>query len=108
MDYADRRRSPRYLLFASAEITDSSPEFSVRSHTSELARHGCYMDMMNPFLDGTPLTVRITHGGQLVEAAARVVHSQPNVGMGIAFDRVDVAQERILEEWMSGLQDTGV
>ncbi len=107
MDYTDRRRSPRHLFFASAEITDSNPEFSVQAHTSELARHGCFMDMMNPFLDGTPLTVCITHGGQLVEAAARVVHSRPNVGMGIAFDRVDMAQERILEEWISDLQNPG-
>ncbi len=93
------RRSPRYLFFASAEIIDTASQSTMNARTSELSRHGCYLDMMNPFLDGTPLRVRITHDGQAVDAAARVVHSKPNVGMGISFDQIDARQAPIIEQW---------
>jgi len=95
------RRSPRYVFFASAEITDSASESTMNARTSELCRHGCYLDMMNPFPDGTSLRVRITHGGQALDTAVRVVHSKPNVGMGLSFDQLDPHQEPIIENWLS-------
>ncbi len=98
------RRSPRYLFFASAEIIDTASQSTINARTSELSRHGCYLDMMNPFLDGTSLRVRITHAGQAVEAAARVVHSKPNVGMGVSFDQIDARQAPIIEQWLSTLE----
>ena len=98
------RRSPRYLFFASAEITDTASQSTLSAHTSELSRHGCYLDMMNPFFDGTALRVRITHDGQALDAAARVVHSQPNVGMGLSFDQIDAHQAPIIEQWLSTLE----
>ncbi len=98
------RRSPQYLFFASAEITDTASQSTMAVRTSELCRHGCYLDMMNPFLDGTSLRVRITHAGQAVEAAARVVHSKPNVGMGVSFDQIDARQAPIIEQWLSTLE----
>lgn len=98
------RRSPRYLFFASAEITDTGSQSTTSAHTSEICRHGCYLDMMNPFLDGTALRVRITHDGQALETAARVVHSKPNVGMGLSFDQIGAHQEPIIEQWLSTLE----
>jgi hypothetical protein len=95
------RRSPRYVFFASAEIIDAASASIMNARTSELCRHGCYLDMMNPFPDGTPLRVRITHGGQALDAAVRVVHSKPNVGMGISFEQLDAHQEPIIEQWLS-------
>ena len=98
------RRSPRYVFFASAEITDTASESTMNAHTSEICRHGCYLDMMNPFPDGTPLRVRITHDGRALDAAARVVHSKPNMGMGLSFDQLDAHQEPIIEHWLSTLE----
>lgn len=98
------RRSPRYLFFASAEITDTESQSTMNARTSEICRHGCYLDMMNPFFDGTALRVRITHDGQALDAVARVVHSQPNVGMGLSFDQIDARQEPIIEQWLSTLE----
>jgi len=98
------RRSPRYLFFASAEIIDTASQSTMNARTSDLCRHGCYLDMMNPFLNGTALRVRITHAGQAVEAAARVVHSKPNVGMGVSFDEINAHQEPIIEQWLSTLE----
>jgi len=36
-----------------------------------------------------------------VDAAARVVHSKPNVGMGLSFDQIDARQAPIIEQWLS-------
>jgi PilZ domain len=101
---SELRRSPRYIFFASAEITDAKSQSTVDAHTSEICRHGCYLDMMNPFFDGTALRVRITHDGQALDAAARVVHSKPNVGMGLSFDQIDARHAPIIEQWLSTLE----
>jgi len=101
---SELRRSPRYIFFASAEITDTESQSTMTARTSELCRHGCYLDMMNPFFDGTALRVRITHNGQALETAARVVHSKPNVGMGISFEQIEAHQEPIIEHWLSTLE----
>jgi len=100
----EQRRSPRYLFFASAEITDPASQATMSARTSELSRHGCYLDMMNPFFDGTALRVRIIHNGEALDADARVVHSKPNVGMGLHFDRIDAVHVPLIEQWISTLQ----
>jgi len=78
---AELRRSPRFPFFASAEIVELASTSAMNARTSEICRHGCYLDMMNPFHEGAALHVRITHEGQVLDADARVVHSKPNVGM---------------------------
>jgi hypothetical protein len=94
------RRSPRFPFFAAAEIVDTSSASAMHARTSEICRHGCYLDMMNPFHEGTRLRIRITHLGRAVDASASVVHSQPNVGMGISFDELASGQKSIIEEWL--------
>jgi len=98
------RRSPRYFFFASAEVTDPASQATMSALTSELSRHGCYLDMMNPFFDGTSLRVRILHNGEALDADARVVHSKPNVGMGLHFDRIAAVHLPLIEQWISTLQ----
>jgi hypothetical protein len=97
----EMRRSPRFPFFAAAEIVDLASASAMNARTSEICRHGCYLDMMNPFHEGTPLRIRITHQGRAVDASARVVHSQPNVGMGISFDQIEPDHDCIIEEWLS-------
>jgi hypothetical protein len=50
------------------------------------------MDMLNPLPSGSAVRVRLTHGGETFEVPARVIHSAPNVGMGLAFEPPEVAQ----------------
>src|SRR5215472_16055134 len=49
----ERRRSPRYPFIATAELVEQSSETRMVSRVSELGLHGCYLDMMNPFPQGT-------------------------------------------------------
>ena len=98
------RSSPRYLFFASAEITDPASQATMSARTSDLSRHGCYLDMMNPFFNGASLRVRIIHNGEALDADARVVHSKPNVGMGLHFDWIDAMHVPLIEQWLNTLE----
>jgi PilZ domain len=100
---SEQRRSARYPFYASAEITELQTGAKITARTSELSRHGCYMDMMNPFPLGTNVTVHITDHEQQFEAPGHVVYSQPNIGMGVAFEALPAMQEGTLEKWLTEL-----
>ena len=98
------RRSPRYSLFASARITELQTETRLTTRTSELSRHGCYLDMLTPLRLGMAVKVQIIHGGQTFEAKGRVIYCQPNMGMGVAFDEIEADNEIVIEKWLSDLR----
>jgi hypothetical protein len=98
---SDLRRSPRYPFFASAEITEVESRMRITGRTSELSRHGCYLDMMNPLSTKSVVEIQIVHNGQTFQAKGHVVYSESNVGMGATFDEMTPEHEKILEQWMS-------
>lgn len=96
----ERRRTPRYIFIASAELYEESSDLRVASRVSELSLHGCYLDMMNPFPTGTLVLVKIFAGDLTFQSKAKVVYSTPNVGAGIAFLDVEPKYEYILNRWL--------
>jgi PilZ domain-containing protein len=98
------RRSPRFPFYASAEITEFPTQTRLTTRTSELSRHGCYIDVMNPLPLGTAVKIQIIHHEQTFDANGRVIYSQPNMGMGVAFDEIEVGQVPALEKWLSDLR----
>jgi PilZ domain len=100
----DSRRSPRYPFYASAEITELQTKTAVTARTSELSRHGCYMDMMNPFPLATRVKIQITHQDEIFEATGSVIYAQPNMGMGVSFEVAQPKEEATLEKWLQELQ----
>ena len=100
---SDLRRSARYPFYAAARITELQSQTSLNARTSELSRHGCYMDMLNPFPLGTPVQIEVTHQDQTFIARGHVVYSQMNIGMGVSFDEVGDSQLPSLEKWMRDL-----
>lgn len=100
----DLRRGPRYPFFASADITEHSSQTKLAARTSELSRHGCYMDMMNPLPLGTSVKIEILYHEQSFSANGSVVYSQPNMGMGMSFDEIAAEQQIILEKWIAELE----
>ena len=76
----------------------------MEGRTSELSRHGCYFDMMNPLPIGSIVKIEILNHEKKVEAAGRVIYSQSNVGMGVAFDEVGASDALILENWLLQLR----
>lgn len=96
----ERRRSPRYVFFASAQLSEENSDVRVVSRVSELSQNGCYLDMMNPFPTGTMVRLKIEMESAVFEARAKIVYSQPNVGAGVAFVEVDPKHAQVLRGWL--------
>jgi len=100
----ERRRSPRYPFFASAELIEDKSDVRITTRLSELGLYGCYLDMMNPFPTGTSVLIKISEGNANFESHAMVVYSQPNMGMGVAFKDVEERYMKVLQMWMAKVQ----
>jgi len=101
--YAKLRKSPRFPFIASAEVTELRSEARLRARTSDLSREGCYLDMLNPLPNGTPLKIQVTHQDGHFDTTGRVVHSQPHMGMGVAFEEVSGLKAQTLDKWLADL-----
>jgi hypothetical protein len=99
------RRVPRYPFYAAADIIETKSETKMTARTSELSRHGCYIDMLNPLPLGMSVKVRIIYSEQTFEATGRVVYSQRNMGMGVAFDTARLESAQILDKWIKELHN---
>ena len=100
----ERRRTPRYPFFASAELYEEQSDVRVVSRVSELGLYGCYLDMMNPFPPNTVIRLKITAGDLIFESKARVVYSTPNMGSGVMFLDVEPKFQYIVERWIDEVQ----
>src|SRR5712671_1023767 len=98
--YQEKRRSPRYSFIASAELIEVKADVRIASRVSELSRHGCYLDMMNPFPTGTLVLVKISAGEAFFEAKAKIVYSQMNMGAGVGFNEMSPESQAVLERWL--------
>ena len=96
----ERRRSPRRIFIASAELYEEQSDIRVASRVSELSLNGCYLDMMNPFPPGTIIRLKIISGDFTFQCKARVIYSTSNQGAGVAFMDVDPKYEYMIKRWM--------
>jgi len=96
----ERRRTPRYIFIASAELYEERTDVRVATRVSELGLHGCYLDMMNPFPPGTLILLKIFAGELTFQSKAKIVYSTPNVGAGVLFLDVEPKYEYILNRWI--------
>ena len=99
----ERRRTPRYIFIASAELYEERTDVRVASRVSELSLNGCYLDMMNPFPTGTLVLLKIFAGEMTFQSKGKVVYSTPNMGAGVAFLEVEPKYEYILKQWIEDL-----
>jgi PilZ domain len=96
----ERRRTPRYVFIASAELYEQQSEVRVASRVNELSKYGCYLDMMNPFPTGTLVLVKIFADEMTFQSKARIVYATPNVGAGVTFLDVEPKYQYILDRWL--------
>jgi hypothetical protein len=96
----ERRRTPRYIFIASAELYEERTDVRVASRVSELSLHGCYLDMMNPFPMGTLVLLKIFAGDLTFQSKAKIIYATPNVGAGVVFLDVEPKYEFILKRWL--------
>jgi PilZ domain len=96
----ERRRTPRYIFIASAELYEEQSDVRVASRVSELSLNGCYLDMMNPFPPGTIILLKILAGDLTFQSKARVIYATQNMGAGVAFLDVEPKYHYVLTRWM--------
>lgn len=78
---APKRRSVRRCpLVASAKVTELRTGAVLSARISELAVGGCYVDALNPFPEGTLVTLRIIRDQGIFETNARVAYCEPSLG----------------------------
>jgi len=104
MEHQPLRRGQRYPFFAAAEVVEIATQIKLNARTSDLGGFGCYMDMLNPYPFGTPVTIRITYHEEPFNAVGRVIYSQPNMGMGVAFETMELPDKKRLDDWLNELQ----
>lgn len=98
----ERRRMPRYMFFASAELLEEKSEVRVASRVSELSRYGCYLDMMNPFPKDTVVLLKVwREEGKVLQTKGRIIYSQPNMGAGVVFVDLEERYVPMLEAWLA-------
>src|SRR5215469_14377591 len=98
MDH-ERRRTPRYMFFASAELLEEKSEVRVASRVSELSRYGCYLDMMNPFPKDTNVLLKVWRDeSHVIQTKGRIIYSQPNMGAGVVFVDIEEKYVPLLEQ----------
>ena len=99
---AERREAPRYSVIMDAHTTDLVSRSVVKLRCSDISLVGCYLDTLNPVDPGTPLWVRLEHGGRMFEAQARVAYMVPRLGMGVQFAQpIPEEQLAVLKDWIA-------
>jgi PilZ domain len=88
----EKRRSPRYFFFASAELTEENSQIRVPSRVSELSLHGCYLDMMNPFPVDTVVHLTIESKDHSLHAQHRRRRNLPRRNARIPTDPKSLAR----------------
>jgi hypothetical protein len=99
----DRRSSPRFPFTATAEIVDLKSRTRMNARTSDLSRHGCYVDTQSPFPLHTKVRIRINNAKKSFDTHATVVYSLPNMGMGLSFSTPEPDQLKVLTRWIDDL-----
>ena len=96
----ERRRAPRYPFIAMAEITDELENARTSSQVSDLSKHGCFVEMVNPFPQGTNVLIEIFTETESMEAHATVARFEPRHGMGLTFDEIQPHFASVLGKWL--------
>lgn len=100
----ERRQSPRFPFIADGALREERSDTRLNMRVSEISKGGCYVDMMNPLPNGTPVRLSIATGGMLFEAQARIVYAVEHMGAGVCFEEVDTTSEPILDGWLAELK----
>jgi hypothetical protein len=82
----NKRSSPRVYNVVEVEChTLDETATLVQARMSDLSTTGAFLDSMAGLRPGTKLALRFTAGTHEVRAAAEVVHTMPQFGMGVRF-----------------------
>ena len=91
-----RRVVNRYPVIA----TELNSGVRLQGRMSDLGMQGCYVETSNPFPVGAIVRLRLVNREESLEITGRICHSQPTLGMGLAFLDLKFDQLVMLEGWL--------
>jgi hypothetical protein len=97
----ERRRSTRVPFAASAEIIDETENTRSASQVCDLSLHGCFVELKNPFPEGTAVTIEIYKDEDFLETPATVAYFLAKRGMGLTFTDMEPQFAAILKKWLA-------
>ena len=97
----ERRRTLRIPFVATAKIIDQAENTRTTSQLSDLSLHGCFVQLPNPFPEGTPVTIEIYKDEDFVETSATVAFLVPKRGMELSFTGMEPHFASVLKKWLS-------
>jgi hypothetical protein len=99
--YSSQRTVPRYTFIAVAEIIENTTQACVMARTAEISRKGCYVNMLNPFPEGTFLNMVISRDHGSLATKGKVIYAHQGIGMGVVFLHPTNDQSKILDSWLA-------
>jgi hypothetical protein len=102
----ERRRSSRIPFAAAAEIIDEAENTRSASQVSDLSLLGCFVQLPNPFPEGTPVTLEIYKDEDFMETPATVAYFLPKRGMGLVFNGMEPQFAAVLKKWLAQSKTT--
>jgi PilZ domain len=100
---AERRRARRYILSASAEVSEVDSGARLAARVGDISITGYYLDSINAFPDGTRLRLHIRRDGVEFNGEGTVRYVKFGLGMGLAFLHLDDGQKGVLRGWIERL-----
>ena len=97
----ERRRSTRIPFAASAEIIDEAENTRSTSQVSDLSLNGCFVQLANPFPEGTFVTIEIYKDENFVETPATVAYFLAKRGMALTFTDMEPRFASIVKRWLA-------
>jgi uncharacterized protein (TIGR02266 family) len=99
-DSFNRRMSPRMAI--GVPVTYRSGDMLAGAVTLDVGKGGLAIRTMNPLPKGSPVQVRFKLPGMAteIEAVGQVAWSDTRVGMGVQFERVAAAHQRVIDEYV--------
>jgi hypothetical protein len=67
---------------------------------SDISANSCYLDTINPFMDGTAVHLKILTETHVFEAPATVVYSPTDLGMGLMFGHLLPKSQDVPQNWL--------
>jgi len=105
-EYEIARRVPRYPFVVEVAVSDAYSKAQTKAQTATLGLYGCGIVTSKPLAQGTGVRLTLFYRGAEVKALGIVAYVRSDLDMGIAFTDIDQESERILDKWITELQQS--
>ena len=96
----ERRRTPRYPFIATVEVIQKGAQAGISARVTELSLYGCFVEMPDPFPQGTELLLKVYANGKYFEAEGVAVYANLGHGSGVRFQNVRPHYVGVLKQWL--------